>query len=292
MPNKSEILITGADGCIGRHIVDALSGEYEITRLLGPDSDPTGDNDFPVDLTSKADTDALADKLNGKEFAAAVHLAFILCAPGDWNNFRYLHLNNAISENMVRLLTSDRISCKSLINFSSLAVYPNRNGLFSEDSPVDPSPNTECLYGLAKFNSEVIFNRLLSDTLTVVNLRLTQVYGPGMQEDRIVGAFIKEIRETNTVTVFGNGERISNFIHIDDVRRAVATVVKAPKAGTYNLGCHRNISYLELAEKIAEARGNRDTRVNTEDKGVRAKAEIDTSKFERTFGMACSQEGF
>jgi len=290
LKNKRKILITGADGFVGAHLCEALKNEYDIIRLTTPGRESTAANTFSVDLTSGESTSSFAEKLIGEPLHSVVHLAFILCEPGDWDNFIYLHKNNQITENMIELLRS--IKCDNLLNFSSLAVYPNKDGLYTEDSPVDPSPNTECLYGLAKFNSEVLFNRFLGDRLNVVNFRMCQVYGPDMQEDRLVGMFRKELREKNTITVFGNGDRISNFIHIEDVAQAVCRVLENPIPGIFNLGCHKNVSYLDLAEKIVQEHGDKDSRVLLRENGQKAKAAIDVSKFETTFSVRCDREKY
>ena len=290
MTDKPYILITGADGFVGRKLCQTLGNDYETYRLITPGSTPDDINALAVDLTDSEETRRLAEKLEGIHFHAVIHLAFILCAPGDWNNFHYLHSNNRITENVIELLRS--IKCDNLLNFSSLAVYPNRNGFYTEDSTVDPSPNTECLYGLAKFNSEVAFDRFQGNEINVVNFRMCQVYGPGMQNDRLVGLFRKEIQENDTITVFGNGERVSNFIHIDDVAEAVRAVLSTPLPGTYNLGCSSNISYLELAEKVKEAKGTESTQIILSEKGLKTKVEIDTSKFQKTFGYTCSKMDF
>lgn len=290
MNKKQQILITGADGFVGTHLCRALENDYEIIRLITPGVESEDMHSFSIDLTSKQEVVALADKLRGESLCAVIHLAFILCKPGDWDNFIYLHKNNRITENMIEFCK--RIHSKSFLNFSSLAVYPNRDGNYNETSQVDPSTNTECLYGLAKFNSEILFTRFLSKKTNVVNFRMCQVYGSGMQEDRLVGLFQKELREKNTITVFGDGERISNFIHVDDVCETVRKVLQRPVAGTFNLGCHDNISYFALAEKIIETVGTSNSKIVKRSEGVIAKVRIDVSKIERTYDLSCICEDY
>ena len=154
------------------------------------------------------------------------------------------------------------------------------------------SGNTECLYGLAKFSSEMIFSFILKDKAEVVNLRLGQVYGPGMQDDRIIGIFRKELSEKNTITLFGRGERCSNFIHIDDIVDGMIKVVSKPVPGTYNLGCSSNFTYRQIAGKIISGLGDKSSKVILCDKGSRAKAEIVTGKFNRTFGFKARKINF
>lgn len=288
---KTKIILTGADGFIGSNLFRGLQQEYDIIRLAIPGS-PIADEDGVVvaDLTDENCVTELMEKVPAGDYAAIVHTAFILCRPNDWQNSDYLTLNNKISLNVAKF--AEQIACKALINFSSLAVYPNQEGVFDETSNIDMSGNTEGIYGLAKFNSEMILSFYLGKKLEVVNLRMTQVYGPGMQDDRLVGVLRGELTEKNNITLFGKGERVSNFIYIDDVVQGVAAVLKKPVGGTYNLGHYKNISYGEIAEKLVEVLGNSESKIDLVDKGVSARVEIATKKFEETFGFKCQIENF
>jgi nucleoside-diphosphate-sugar epimerase len=154
------------------------------------------------------------------------------------------------------------------------------------------SGNTECLYGLAKFSSEMIFSFILKDKASVVNLRLGQVYGPGMQDDRLIGLFRKELSRDNTITLFGRGKRCSNFIHIDDIVKGIMEVVSKPVSGTYNLGCYKNFTYGQIARKLISGLGDKRSKIMLCDKGSGAKAEIVTKKFSRTFGFKARKINF
>ena len=82
-------------------IAKLIEKNYEIFRLVTPGLDSDDMHSFSIDLTSKKEVSTLADKLKGESFHAVIHLAFILCKPGDWDNFTYLHKNNQITEKQV-----------------------------------------------------------------------------------------------------------------------------------------------------------------------------------------------
>jgi nucleoside-diphosphate-sugar epimerase len=291
MPKGRTILLTGASGFIGRNLYANLKREHEVLRLAWPKfSDPDRRELLFADLTNVAETRKLAGKLARFKIDTLIHTAFILCKPGDWRNFAYLHLNNAISENVSGL--AEKLGCTVVVNLSSIAVYPNRSGRYDEESAVSMSGNTECLYGLAKFSSEMIFSFVLKDKATVVNLRMGQVYGPGMQDDRIIGSFRKELAEKSTITLFGKGARSSNFIHVDDVVVGIGKVMANPVPGTYNLGCWRNFTYGQVARKLVSGLGDKSSKIILRDKGSTAKAEIVTGKFSRTFGFKARKINF
>lgn len=288
---KKKILITGCCGFIGRSLCSALKDEYEVHGVDCADKTGCGPEKYHrADFLDPKSVKSLAGKLSEVSFEAVIHTAFLLCRPEDRKSFEYFRKNGLITENMIGLL--GKMDFKTLVNFSSLAVYPVKDGQFSEDSEINMSQNTECLYGISKFNSEMLFAFFLKEKAAVVNLRLCQVYGTGMQDDRLVGAFMKELAGKNTITVYGNGGRISNFLHIGDLCGAVKAVLAKPVGGTYNLGCTRNISYLELARRIISVKGGSGSKLVKVPQGAKAKAPIVTRKFEKTFGYKCETQDF
>lgn len=288
---KKKILITGCCGFIGKNLCRTLKDKYEVYGVDCADKPESAPGKYyRTDFLDPKSVKKLAGKLANVSFEGVIHTAFLLCGANDRKSFEYFRRNGLITENMVRLL--EGLDFKTLINFSSLAVYPVKDGRFREDSEINMSQNTECLYGISKFNSEMLFSFFLKEKAAVVNLRLCQVYGAGMQDDRLVGSFIKELDGKNTITVYGNGERISNFLHIGDLCNAVKAVLEKPIAGTYNLGSTRNISYLELAEIIISEKGNSSSKLIKVSQGAKAKASIVTRRFEKTFGYKCKTQDF
>ncbi|GFK94841.1 ADP-L-glycero-D-manno-heptose-6-epimerase [Fundidesulfovibrio magnetotacticus] len=291
---KPALLVTGAGGFLGRSVLPALEEHYRVLRIASPRGALEGPDVFRADLADPAAAqslaEAVAEALGGARVEALVHLAAALCPPGGARDMGVYHANQALTLGALRL--TQTLAPAHVVNFSSLAVYPVRDGLFTEDSPVDPSGNTEGLYGLAKFDSEALFNFHLGRSSTVTNLRLTQAYGPGMQPDRLVALLAGEWRETGRVTLFGRGERVSNFVHARDVARGLAAVLDAPRAGTFNMGCARNLSYLEVGRLVLSALGAGEEALVLEERGIRARAAISTARFEEAFATRLEEVDF
>ena len=137
-----------------------------------------------------------------------------------------------------------------------MAVYPNIDGIFDEKSEIRMSENTDCFYGLAKFCSENIFDSFLRElNMVISHLRISQIYGDGMYENRIIPVMKEELRTENRITLFANGERVSNFINIKKLMEIIDFFVSKDIAGIYNVG-DEQLSYLQLAQKIIVENGN------------------------------------
>jgi nucleoside-diphosphate-sugar epimerase len=150
------ILITGASGFIGTHLLAELSKDHEV---FGLDSF-TGKsvNIFKCDLSDLAQSQLVLKENKINKADVIIHLAGVTAEAGNLEDVSVLNKNNLFSLCVAKL--AENLSCQKIINFSSSSVYPNIDGTFSETSLVDPSPNPDAIYGLSKYNSEVIISRL------------------------------------------------------------------------------------------------------------------------------------
>jgi nucleoside-diphosphate-sugar epimerase len=187
--------------------------------------------------------------------------------------------NIEITKSIVRIVQT--LNIHKLINCSSIAVYPNEDGVYTESSEVRMSCNSECLYGLAKFCSENMFEHFLKEKCDVINLRLAQISGEGMRSDRIISVMKESILRGNVVEVYGEGKRISNFISIEKVCEIITRLLEVDGIrGIFNVG-GENLTYLELAQKVVGAYGNSDTRICLKKEGNKSQFILDSSKLDR-----------
>jgi len=273
------IIITGAGGFIGTHLCNYFNNKHKLYRIYSL-TKPTADYDcYNLDLT---DLNAVEDKINifsSKNIEVIIHLASRMASPDKAEDIEIFNDNIAITENMVFLVK--KVKPEILINFSSIALYPNISGIFSENSIPNPKYNSDCIYGMSKYASEIIFDFLLrNENIRTTHLRISQVYGDGMREDRIIPTMRNELEKNNSITVFGNGERESCFIEINKLLEYVEYFIEHNVSGTYNIG-DENISYFGLAKRILEQNGNKESIIIKNPRGNKEKFNLDCSKIQK-----------
>ena len=153
---------------------------------------------------------------------------------------------------------------KMFFNLSTIGVYPNITGTYREDSLIMPSMNFEGLYGLAKFGSEEIFSFYTKGLSTIlVNLRLGQIIGEGMRDDRIYTIMKNELSRDNRISVYGAGKRTSAFMSVEYLCEVISELInsKIDITGTYNLA-QENITYLNLARRIIMKFGDSESHIS------------------------------
>jgi nucleoside-diphosphate-sugar epimerase len=273
------ILLTGAGGFIGSHLSKHLSIEHKVYRVFSDSNNYNTPYSLVVNLTDKGSVYKIfSDSSKWGHIDAIIHLASKMASPEQSKDVDLLRDNIIISENIVNI--TKLLKPDVLINFSSMAVYPNVSGNFSEESIPDPRYNPDCLYGLSKYCSEVIIDFFLGEeNLRILHLRISQVHGEGMRQDRIMPVMLKELRENNTITLYGNGKRTSNFIDINKLVYICKVFLKNDAFGIYNVG-DQNISYSKLAKKLSGEYGNENTSICNVLGGRQEKFVLNTRKLD------------
>ncbi|EJL82723.1 nucleoside-diphosphate-sugar epimerase [Polaromonas sp. CF318] len=148
-----------------------------------------------------------------------------------------------------------------LIFFSSGGtVYGNPQNLpVTEDSPIAPLSN----HGASKASQEVFCGALRARGHAVTILRPSNAYGPGQTVKSgfgLVRTVLEHARLGTQMEIWGDGESVRDFIHVDDVAEACARLVSLREdSGTYNLGSGKGHSVNEVL-RIAENVGGREVK--------------------------------
>lgn len=109
----------------------------------------------------------------------------------------FVYYNIHVIENTVEL--SKLLQPKFLFNFYSFMTYPNIDGDFLETSQISVEHSPGGLYALSKICCENTFDFYISKSICVSYLRLGQVFGEGMRDERSYNIFLKELEDKKNI---------------------------------------------------------------------------------------------
>lgn len=121
-------------------------------------------------------------------------------------------------------------------------------GSWTEESPLLPNSP----YSASKASGDLIvrsFNKTFG--LPTLITRCTNNYGPNQYPEKVIPLFITNLIDGFKVPIYGNGQNIRDWLHVDDHCNAIHLVLQKGNAGEiYNIGGGRELSNIELASII------------------------------------------
>lgn len=260
--------ITGAAGFIGSHLTEALlDAGHEVTGL---DDLSTGRLEnlaavtphprFRLVLGSILDADLVDDLCDGADrvfhLAAAVG-AFVIRD----QTLDSMRTNLRGSENVVA--AAHRHGTRLLLASTSEIYGKNTKiGLREDDDRVVGSPlKSRWSYAEAKAIDESMVEAYVRERgLRATITRLFNTVGPRQtgRYGMVIPRFVRQALRGEPLTVFGTGQQVRCFCHVDDVVPALIRLVAADSAcgRAVNLGSTEQISIEGLARRIIAATGS------------------------------------
>lgn len=236
------ILVTGASGFIGRHLVSRLSKAHE---LFAVDRDPQRAAQsetahvFVMDLGRTLNVSALPAEIDIIIHLAQANVTFPEAANELWA------VNTSTTQQLLDY--GRRARAHQFVLASTGDVYGRRIGLCKETDAAAPVS----YYGLTKRVAEMLV-QTYSDYLRPCIVRLFQPYGPG-QTDRLIPRLADRIRQGQVIRLNKDDRPRMTPVYVDDVTRAVESAIDASYSGTVNIAGDRVVSIRELAEEIGRA---------------------------------------
>ncbi len=155
---------------------------------------------------------------------------------------------------------------------------------FSETTPYDPrSP-----YSASKAGSDHLVRAYFhTHNLPITISNCSNNYGPYQFTEKLIPLFITNLIKNKKLPVYGKGENIRDWIHVEDHNRGVDMIIKKGKIGeTYCLGGGNELTNMEITNKVLELMGKGDEMIEyvTDRPGHDLRYAIDYSKVESELG--------
>jgi UDP-glucose 4-epimerase len=245
------VLVTGGSGFIGRHAVAGLSHAGAHVRVvdLKPHPDPSVD----VVVGDIGDAEVLSEAFDGG-IDSVVHLAAVTSVLRSVENPGGTFDTNVAGTHLL-LEASRGAGVRSLAFASTNAVTgPMEAPAIVETATLRPMTP----YGATKAAAEMLMSAYTASYgVRCVCLRLTNVYGPGMQaKDSIVARLMRAIRLEREFEIYGDGRQVRDYVHVSDVIAAMRLgLVEEDWSGPVVIGSGRSLSVLEVLDAVRSVTG-------------------------------------
>jgi UDP-glucose 4-epimerase len=241
---KRTVIVTGANGLVGRNLVESLVQTWDVQALVHmlPSSPIPGVNYRTVDFSREWDMGVLPEKAH-----AIVHLAqsaHFRDVPA-----RALEVFQVNIASTARLLDfAWRVGVEHFVYASSGGIYSGGIQTFRETSPLI-EPNTLGYYLGSKVSCEALASSY-ARLMKIVVLRFFFIYGKGQNRTMLIPRLIDSIKEGRPVTIQGEKGLRLNPIHVSDACAAVIAALESESSAIYNVAGPEILSLRELCGEI------------------------------------------
>jgi len=290
------ILVTGGAGFIGCNLVrlllrsrddvsvvnlDSLTYAGNLESLADLEADPRYEF-IRADLVDRAAVDAVFE---GRNFDGIMHLA------------AESHVDRSILEPAVFIRTNvlgtqNLLDCARkhevprFLQVSTDEVYGTlgATGLFTEETPL--APNSP--YSASKASSDLLARAAFhTHGLPVVTTRCSNNYGPFQFPEKLIPLMINNALEDRPLPVYGDGQQVRDWLHVDDHCRALVAVYEGGKPGeVYNIGGNTELPNLTVVRTLLSILGKSEDLIQyvTDRPGHDRRYAIDAGKIRRELG--------
>ena len=267
---KKKVLVCGAGGFIGGHLVKRLKGEGHWVRGVDVKRNefaPTAADEFTVGDLRHPEVVRTALKGIDEVYQLAADMGgagYIFTGDHD-----AAVMHNSATINLNVLEFGREAGVKKYFYSSSACIYPAHNQTdpdnpnCTEDSAYPAAPDSE--YGWEKLFSERLYASYQRNHGFEIHVaRFHNIFGPqgtwqGGRE-KAPAAICRKVAETpdgGEIEIWGDGKQTRSFLYIDECVEGVVRLMNSDFAGPVNIGSEEMVTINQLAEMAMEIAGKK-----------------------------------
>jgi len=269
--DQKSVLVCGAGGFIGHHLVNRLTSEGAWIRgvdLKFPRFSDTAANDFAIgDLRDQAVVHSVFDRQFDEVYQLAADMGGAGYIFTGENDADVMHNSGTINLNVLE--AARKRNAKRIFYSSSACIYPAYNQEdpdnpnCAEDSAYPAAPDSE--YGWEKLFSERLYLAYSRNYGTKVRIaRFHNIFGPeGSWNDgreKAPAALCRKVamaEDGDVIDIWGGGDQTRSFLYIDECLDGVLRLTRSDWSGPVNIGSDEMISIDAFVDMIAGVAGKR-----------------------------------
>lgn len=246
---RKRILVSGANGLLGKHTVEYFKNDYEVHAIV---------RNIPADAFKEVyyHVHDFKSDWSTQELPENIDTIFHLAQSELFRDFpdHAIDVFNVNVTSTVKLLDyARRAGAQRFVFTSTGGLYDRSLEAVSENSPINTF-GALGNYFATKLCSEILTHNY-TNYFDVTLLRLFFMYGKGQRRSMLIPRLVDNIKSGNPIKLTKNGGIQINPIHVSDVVKVLEKLLETKGSYTFNVAGPETLTLREITELIANKMG-------------------------------------
>jgi dTDP-glucose 4,6-dehydratase len=256
------VLVTGAAGFLGSHLVDCLLGEGHV--VVGYDNLSTGSSENIAHLASEPRFSFVEADICTPFDPGPVDYVFNFASPASPPKYLELpietmRVGSVGVENTLEIAhrnSAGYLHASTSECYGEPLEHPQRESYWGNVNPVGP----RSVYDEAKRYAEALVMAYHRSRCVNTHLvRIFNTYGPRLhpEDGRVISNFVAQALANKPLTIYGDGSQTRSFCYVDDLIEGIVRLSRSEEHLPVNIGNPNEFTILECAREVLRLTGSK-----------------------------------